>query len=243
MQNSPIRLGAVDLQDFEIPETIRFGGRHRLSIHTLAGGRRIVERLGPDDSEIQFSGTFSGGNAEARARTFDNLRLSGEMIWLTWESYRRQVIIKSFVATYHNPWWISYQISCVVVYQHRSDTSQATSLAAVLFKDLGSALSAAAGSGIGLTSLQAVLAGRNVLSPDTSDQSQALGAVGAVLGIINSQMEQQSAMLVGTPASGSPASIAGTFAARLSSAASLAATVSVRSYIGRIGMNLMQSGV
>jgi hypothetical protein len=117
VQNSPIRIGPIDLQEFEVPQSLRFGGRHRLVIHTLAGGQRIVERLGPDDSEIQFRGTFSGPFAEARARTFDNLRVSGGIVWLTWESFRRRIIINSFIAYYQTRWWIPYQISCVVVDQ------------------------------------------------------------------------------------------------------------------------------
>jgi hypothetical protein len=75
-----MRLGSIDLQDFEVPQSVRFGGRHRLNVHVLAGGRRIVERLGPDDTEIQFRGTFSGPAAESRARAFDNVRLSGEIV-------------------------------------------------------------------------------------------------------------------------------------------------------------------
>ena len=115
MQNSPIRLGLIDLRDFEIPQSVRFGGRHRLSVHVLAGGRRIVERLGPDDDEIEFQGTFSGPTAEARARAFDQLRVSGEIVWLTWESFRRQIIVRRFIAEFHNPWWIPYRISCVAL--------------------------------------------------------------------------------------------------------------------------------
>src|ERR1700722_8425959 len=123
-----MRLGSIDLQDFEVPQSVRFGGRHRLNVHVLAGGRRIVERLGPDDTEIQFRGTFSGPAAESRARAFDNVRLSGEIVWLTWDSFRRQVIIKSFIADYHSPWWISYQISCVVAHQVRIGSAESASI-------------------------------------------------------------------------------------------------------------------
>jgi len=100
LQKSPIQLGSINLQDFEIPQTLRFGGRHRLTVHSLANGRRIVERLGPDDDEIRFQGSFSGPTAEGRARAVDNLRLSGEIVWLTWESFRRLTIVKSFTADY-----------------------------------------------------------------------------------------------------------------------------------------------
>jgi hypothetical protein len=117
-----------------------------LAVHNLAGGRRVVERLGPDDGEVTFEGTFSGSNAEARVRALDNLRLSGEVVWLTWESFRRLVVVKSFVAEYHSPWWIPYKISCVVFQQSFATSSQASTLSALISADLGNAVSAVAGS-------------------------------------------------------------------------------------------------
>ena len=94
MTNSPIQIGPINLQDFEVPTSVRFGGRQRLAVHRLAGGHRIVEKLGPDDDEITFKGTFSGPNAKSRVRTFDDLRLSGAIVWLTWESFKRRVVVR-----------------------------------------------------------------------------------------------------------------------------------------------------
>jgi hypothetical protein len=191
-----MRLGSIDLQDFEVPQSVRFGGRHRLNVHVLAGGRRIVERLGPDDTEIQFRGTFSGPAAESRARAFDNVRLSGEIVWLTWDSFRRQVIIKSFIADYHSPWWISYQISCVVAHQVRIGSAESASIAAILSADLGSAMSAAAGSAVSLTPIQAALSTSNALTTGTAGQTQAIAAVGSTIVTIKQQIDQQSTTLI-----------------------------------------------
>jgi hypothetical protein len=244
LQNSPIRLGSIDLQDFEVPQSVRFGGCHRLSVHVLAGGRRIVERLGPDDTEIQFRGTFSGPAAESRARAFDDLRLSGEIVWLTWDSFRRQVIVRSFIADYHNPWWIPYQISCVVVHQTRIGRPQGTSMAAALSADLSSAIFAAAGSAISLTAIQAALATANTLTTGTADQTQAIAAVGSTIVSIGQQVDQQSATLITPiPSSTGVADLGQSYMSKVSCAASLAAAVNVSSYVGRIGVNIAGSGV
>jgi hypothetical protein len=239
LHNSPIRLGPINLRDFEIPHSVRFGGRQRLTVHTLAGGRRIVERLGPDDSEIQFEGIFSGPAAVARAQAFDTLRLSGQSVWLTWESFRRQVIVKSFVADYHSPWWIPYQVSCVVVHQARIAAAQASNVIALLSADLSAAMSAAAGSTISLTSLRTVLSNSNAATIGTADQIQASTTVRSTLTAINAQMDQQSATLISPIAPGTnPSDLGQMYISRLTCAASLAALVNMRSYIGRIGANI-----
>jgi hypothetical protein len=243
LQNSPIQLGSINLQDFEIPPSVRFGGRHRLAVHVLAGGRRIVERLGPDDDNILFRGTFSGATAEARARAFDNLRMSGDIVWLTWESFRRRVVVKSFIADYHSPWWIPYQLSCLVVHQTGIASSQSAGVAALLLADLGSAMTAASGYPITLTSVQAVLSTPNVFATGSSDQTRAIAAVGSTLGVLHGQIDQQSmSLMTSIPSSTPPAALGRSYNSKVGSAGSLAAVVNVSSYVGRIGTNILGLG-
>ena len=197
--NSPegivIQIGPIILQGFEIPQSIRFGGRQRLAVHKLSGGRRLVERLGPDDGEVSFGGTFSGPNAEARVRAFDNLRLSGEVVWLTWESFRRRVVVKDFTAEFSSPWWIPYQISCVVTYQSGVISPRFASASALVALDLAAAAAALAGSAISITSLQSAFSLSNALTAGTSSNAQAAGAVGDILATIGSQIDTQSAVV------------------------------------------------
>ena len=243
MQNSPIQLGAIDLQEFEIPQSVHFGGRHRLAVYALAGGRRIVERLGPDDDDIQFQGTFSGPTAGTRARAFDNLRLSGAIVWLTWESFRRQVIVKSFTADYHSPWWISYRISCVAVHQTTIASSAETGVAAIISADFASAMAIAVGSGISLTSLQGALSNTNSLTAGTGDQAQAVAEVGSVLQGIDSQIDRQStALSASIPPDMGPADVAQSYVSKVNSAGALASVVDLRGYVGRIGVSIIGSG-
>ena len=238
LQNSPIRVGSIDLLDFEIPQSVRFGGRHRLAVHILAGGRRIIERLGPDDSEVQFKGTFSGPSAEARAQMFDDLRMAGEIVWLTWESFRRRIIVKNFIADYHSRWWIPYQASCVVVHQTHIPL-QPLGLGTMISLDLTSAAAAFTDPTLSLIPLQTALAAPNVLTTGTSDQAQATAAVSSTLSQANDQIAQQSAVL-DTPIalSTEPSSFGQAYASMVSSAGAMAALVNMKAYVGRIGINL-----
>lgn len=165
------------------------------------------------------------------------------MVWLTWESFRRRVVVKSFVADYHSPWWIPYKVSCVVVHQTGVTVAQISTLSALVSSDLGNALSAVAGSAISLTSLRTALSSANALTRGTSDQAQAVAAVGATLAAINSQITVQSAQLVApVGAIADPGGFGKTFADTVGSAGLLAAAVNAGSYVGRIGTNLNGSG-
>ena len=218
---------------------MRFGGRYRLAVHNLAGGRRVVQRLGPDDGEVAFQGTFSGPGAEARVRAVDNLRLSGDVVWLTWESFRRQVIVKSFVADYHSPWWVPYKISCVVFHQTGTMNSHSSTTSALISADLGNALSAVTGTAISLTPVQTALASANALTVGTSSQVQAVNAVADTLASINEQIALQTTLLATPiPTSSNPSGIIPALADALSSAGLLAAAVNAASYIGRIGTQI-----
>lgn len=239
MQDSPVQIGPINLQDFEIPPSLRFGGRHRLAVHILSNGKRVVERLGPEDGEIVFQGTFSGPDAEARVQLFDSLRLSGEIVWLTWKSFKRRIVVKSFVADYHSPWWIPYHVSCTVVHQAGITATQISVLGALVSTDLASALSAAAGMGIGLTSLQSSLSGVNFLTSGTSDQALAVADIGVTLTSIDSEIAEQSAQLISPTGPGNHAEV---MVATVRCAGSLASAVNTRSYIGRIGTNLTHMG-
>lgn len=235
MQNSPIQIGSIDLQDFEIPQSLRFGGRQRVVVHPLAGGGRVVERLGAEDTDIRFRGTFSGVAAETRARSLDNLRMSGQIVWLTWGSYRRQVVVKNFIADYCTPWWIAYELSCIVVYQNPEGLVQLTNVAVLVSADMSNALSAASGTDISLTSLQTALSAPDATIYGTTSQATAIEAGSALLDSLTAQINDQSALLaLPAPADATPTGLAALYEWRVRNAGSLAATVNVRSYVGRI---------
>jgi hypothetical protein len=240
LPDSSISIGTIDLQDFEVPSSVRFGGRQRLTVHRLSDGRRIVESLGPDDGEISFHGTASGADADSRIRGINRLRLSGEAVWLAWESFRYRVVIKSLVMEYQSPWWIPFRVSCVIVDQEGTNASAGSALWAMISADLGSAMSAAGDQSSGLGALQVALSGINVMTAGTLDRAQAVNSVAATLAPIGRQISQASAALISPgERSGGYSSV---FAARVASAGSLATAVNVSAYVGRIGTLLGQVG-
>ncbi len=148
-----------------------------------------------------------------------------------------------FIADYNSRWWIPYQISCVVVHQTRIASAPGTSMAAALSADLSGAMSAAAGTTISLSSIQAALSTSNALTSGTADQVQAIASVGLTIATIGQQVDQQSATLITPISSNTPLTDLGqAYGAKVSCAASLASSVNVGSYIGRIAVNIAGSG-
>lgn len=110
-----ITIGPIALRDFEVPAAVKYGGTHRTVVHRLGDGRRIIDRLGADDTDISFSGTLSGSDATTRARSLDRLRTTGERVTLQWDTFQLDVIVRQFSADFQSGQWIPYQVSCSVL--------------------------------------------------------------------------------------------------------------------------------
>jgi len=111
-------------------------------VHLLANGGRIVDTLGPDETDIRFSGIFTGTDAALRALELDELRATGAMLPLTWSIFAYSVVIKAFSADFRNDNWIPYSIRCTVCDNLQSVlTSAAISLVTTPLEDLRQAAS------------------------------------------------------------------------------------------------------
>lgn len=108
-------LGPLIFKQFEIPTSIVFGGRHRLAVTPLLDGGQVIERLGPENANIEFSGIFTGPDANFRFQALNLLRQSGTLSPLSWGEYYYTVIVSALRAEYHQSSWIRYFVSCVVV--------------------------------------------------------------------------------------------------------------------------------
>lgn len=140
-----VRIGSITLRDFEVPSAVRYGGSHRTVVHHLGDGRRVVDRLGADDTDITFSGTISGPDASARARQLDRLRTTGEKVSLQWDSFQFDVIVRQFTADFQSGQWIPYQVSCAVLDQSSEGFTSDLSVGARTFQQDLSALTDASG--------------------------------------------------------------------------------------------------
>jgi hypothetical protein len=99
----------------EVPDKINFGGTQMLSTQKMVGGWRIVDAMGGDDAAISWSGIFFGDKALARAQFLDQVRRSGAVCQLTWETFQYAVIVSEFKADFNKRFWIQYSMSCTVV--------------------------------------------------------------------------------------------------------------------------------
>lgn len=160
-----MQIGPIILSDFEIPQSVTFGGRYRLAVHKSAYGTRVIENLGPDESDIQFQGIFSGPQAEDRARALNELRLSGDPIWLSWKSFKYKVIIREFSLTYKNSSWILYKSACVIVHQPGAPVLQAQSTQAQIATDFQNAQTMGAILGIDVQQVVPQLTTQSLFSP------------------------------------------------------------------------------
>lgn len=113
-------LGGVVFDPFSTPVEIPFGGRQAMVVHKLPGGARVIDTLGPDEANIDWSGFFYGDNAMDIAVQLDGMRASGSVYPLTFCGQYRSVIIESFIPKVRKfPYWVNYTISCMV-YQNPS---------------------------------------------------------------------------------------------------------------------------
>jgi hypothetical protein len=234
-------LGPVAFQDFEIPAGINFGGRQLLAVHQLTGGRRIVDSIGASETEIVFSGSFSGADGTLRARMLNSLRVAGGVLSLTWDVFFYSVILTRFEANYQNPLWIPYRISCTVVRDEAIATIlPGISLSNSVLMDLGVAAGQCANVGIDLTDAQ-----NSLLDPDATILGSA-GYVAARSSIDLAQTAINTRILTIEAAFptgiASDAGSAGTLITNLVlstiSAAQLAYLTSAGAYVGRAARNL-----
>jgi hypothetical protein len=162
MSNIYLTFGGVTFQDFEVPEKISFGSRQRVAVHELIGGGRVVDTLGGQPTEILFSGIASGSDATARIQSLDTACAAGSVLPLGWDAFFYQVVIAEFAADYTKPYWIPFEIGCVVITDAAISNLAVPAVAANLISgDLSSAAawaSQAGLGGLGFTSAGAVAA-------------------------------------------------------------------------------------
>lgn len=107
-------LGGFTFTDYSIPEQVPQGGEHNFVIHKLIGGRRIINAMGPDDSDITWHGRFQGPNAVSQALALDQLRKSGTQVPLFIDSQYYLVGVRKFEWDYQRFYQILYKITCVI---------------------------------------------------------------------------------------------------------------------------------
>jgi hypothetical protein len=123
LSGAPVTLGSVTFTGFEIPDSMPFGGQMQTTVHKLPGGARVIDAMGPDPRDIEFSGKILGPLAAPRARQIDAIRLAGQPVDLTWGDFSFSVVVSEFTPDYtYGGFIIPYKIKCIVI-PDVSDTS------------------------------------------------------------------------------------------------------------------------
>lgn len=258
-----LTLGGVVFADFEVPETINFGGEQVLAVHRLPGGNRVIDAMGPDDADIRWSGRFRGSNAEERALLLDFMRRSGQQQLLTWSLERFQVVIREFTATFQQQFEIPYSIACTVLINETMAIAQAAvALIDALASDLATAVelggvinnstinTALTGVGTAFTNYQAgipnttnAIAGTTAVAEApllSALQSSITSAQGATQSVISTTAGTVSG--TGPAAGGSPSSMATTLNASASGLTQLDPLYQLSNVLGRMATNAANVG-
>ena len=243
-----LTLGPVVFQDFEVPESMPFGGDHELVVHKTPGGARTIDAMGPDDFDRRWSGRFRGYAAESRAKQLDFLRQQGQPLLLTWSTFRYQVLIKSFEPIFLQPFEIPYSITCLVVSDEASPILPGLpGLDELIGSDLANALTL--GGAINVASItsamgtaQAAIAAVNTLkNAPLGTITNIAGTIGqaqsAVLGVTTQAEGTLAAAGAFTPGS-SPTALVSSLTAQATGFGQLSNLYQMGSALTRMGKNL-----
>ncbi len=111
----PLTLGGFAFADMELPESIQCGGSQQVAVHTLPGGGRIVDVMGPSEAPISWSGIFLSADAAQRSQQLSEMRRAGQVVPLAWGGTVVPVVVTDVQIEWRNPHWVPYRITCTVL--------------------------------------------------------------------------------------------------------------------------------
>lgn len=135
-----LTLGPFVFDDFSVPEKLPFGGRQKLTVHKLPGGSRVVDAMGPDDIERNWTGTLWGQDAFSDALTLDAMRRAGEPLPYSNGVEARTVVIVEFLPLVRKFTCVEYSISLLTVDDSSAGVSGFGGLDDILGADLSFAM-------------------------------------------------------------------------------------------------------
>ena len=137
-------LGGISFDDWSTPDKMPFGGKQITAVHRLPGGARVVDTLGPDEMDVQFTGMMYANNAYGVADALDAIRKSGAQVPLIFAGRFYLVIVAEVVADIRRyPQLMNYHISCLVVQNNMAGPLSAltSTVSSLVSADMATALS------------------------------------------------------------------------------------------------------
>lgn len=115
LSGAPISLGEFDFDNFDVPEEVHFGVSQNITIHTLSGGRRVVDVHGPEEEPLRWSGMLFGPDADQRVRQLSDMARDGRKRVLSFPEFDFDVLLVRFSHRMKRTTWFEYDIECVVL--------------------------------------------------------------------------------------------------------------------------------
>jgi hypothetical protein len=146
MSNDTLVLGSIAFDEWSTPERMPFGGKQAMAVHKLPGGARVVDTLGPDEMDIQFTGTMFSNNAVGVADELDAMRKTGTPVPLMFAGRFYLVIVAEARADIKRyPQLVNYNVTCLVVQNNMAGVLGAvvSSVSGLVSADMASAMSLA----------------------------------------------------------------------------------------------------
>jgi hypothetical protein len=100
---------------FGVPETINGGGAHKLVVHKLPGGTRIIDAMGADDDAISFHGRFRGAGAMNDALLMDAIRRAGKAVSLQYWTLSYTGVVSRFKWDFQRFFEVPYELEFTVI--------------------------------------------------------------------------------------------------------------------------------
>lgn len=182
---SPIILGEVEFQDFEVPATISLPVKQAATIHKLIGGDRVVDAMGPDYGDIAWSGTMLGATSTYRAQALKALVDTAQPVSLTWGQWSFTVFAAACNFSFRFS-QIAYSLRCTIIRDDSAAQDQASpDLTGSVAADLGAAFAASTTTmQAALSAAQSVVIGLSPIIPGSSAVASALGAINTAQGVV-----------------------------------------------------------
>lgn len=238
---APIKLilGPVSFYDFEIPAGVTFGGKQLLALHQLTDGRRVIDCMGPGDTDIEFSGICSGPEASLRARLLNSLRNAGSPLSLTWDTFIYSVVLSRVQFDYRNPTWMPFSVSCIVLRdESRPFPAQTASPVTDITSDIVSAGSYSSGCSAEVTSALNLLASPGATTPNTPEYIATTANLQTLQMTLNSEISAAQIAIESASLAPGGGSTPGTISLLANAAGQLAQLTSASGYLGRAAKTL-----
>lgn len=182
MATDVLMLGGFIFEGFAAPEKLPGGGRQHIIAHRMPGGDRVVDAMGPDDRNRDFTGTFWADDALGQALTLDAMRRSGTPLPYSNGIEARTVVIEEFDFVVRSATCIEYAISLLPTDSFGGGGGGFGFGIALGFGGIGASI------GVGLGSIEAVVSAdldvaTSLLGSASIGVSASLGASGVGLSI------------------------------------------------------------